>query len=113
MLRLPLAAALRLMVTVWIWLKSASLMVTVENGVAVPVSLMVVVAVIPPNTGASLTDIETTVVALLVTTGAMPSLTLMVNVVVSVLPTATLSAVGVKMSPLIAACAAAAVPVKL
>ncbi len=58
-------------------------------------------------------DVAVTVVVLSVTAAAMPSLTVKVKVVCSVLPTATWLAVGVKTSPLTAAWACAAVPVKL
>ena len=60
--------------------------------------------------GASLIEVETTVVVVSLTGAALPSSTLMVKVVVSVLPGATRLSVGSNTSSWIAVVAFAAVP---
>ena len=63
--------------------------------------------------GASLTEVDTTVVVLSVTGTATPSSTLMVKVVVSVEPGVTRLSAGSNTRPWIAVVAAAAVPLKV
>ena len=93
---------------------SISVLDKVPTLAAGPVALWLMMDVVSPMlVGASFTDMETTVVALLVTGAAMPSLTLTVKMVVSVRPLATRLLVGVNTSPWIAVCVAAAVPLKV
>ena len=65
------------------------------------------------SVGASLTEYDTTEVSASTTVGAMPSLTLTANVVVSDAPGTTRFAVGVKTKPRSAACAATAEPLNV
>ena len=67
----------------------------------------------PVIAAASFTEVLTTCVVLSTAGAAMPSLMLIVNVLVSVLPGATRFAVGVKTKARIAAVALAAVPLKV
>ena len=87
-------------------------MVTPANGLRVAVSLIVCPATVPAMLGASLTEVDTTVVVASLT-GPLPSSTLMVNVVVSVEPGVTRLSVGSNTRPWIALVAAAAVPLKV
>ena len=89
----------RIDATVWPALDVCSSVIAVRDGLA------------GVSAGASLTAVETTVVALSV--AALLSWTEMVKVVVSVVPAATRLAAGVNTRPRIAAVAAAAVPVKV
>ena len=78
-----------------VWPTSGSLIVAAAKGVIVSLSSTACPAMKPPITGASLIEVETTVVVSL-TVSVVPSLTVMVKVVVSVVPGATRFSVGSK-----------------
>ena len=95
-----------------VW-RSASVTVTAAKGAMVPPYRKARPAWVPPMTTASLTEVVVTLVWLSTSAAATPSLTVSVKVVVSLPPGIARLAAGVKTSARSAACAWAAVPVKL